>query len=231
MERLDKIISNSGYCSRKQCGKLAREGLITVDGQVVRMLDTKVPESAVIAIDGQILERRRRIVCILNKPQGFVTSTEDDRSRTVMELLPESLLAQKVLPAGRLDKDTEGLLVFTNDGDLLHRLISPKSDVTKEYYIEYEGTLQPDAPERAKEGIILRDGSICKSADLKILDGNRCTISISQGMYHQVKRMIAALGAHVTFLRRTRIGALEIGDLKTGEVRELSQKEAESLFL
>ncbi|MBR4426165.1 MAG: rRNA pseudouridine synthase [Spirochaetales bacterium] len=230
MERLDKIISNSGYASRKECGKIAREGRITVNGQTVRMLDTKVDEKAVIAIDGQPIERHHTVICIMNKPSGYVTSTDDPTSPTVMELLPEKMLRQKVVPAGRLDKDTEGLLVFTNDGDLLHRLISPKSEVTKEYYIEYEGTLKPDAPEMAQSGVVLRDGTVCKNADLKMLEEGRCTLTIREGMYHQVKRMVAALGAHVTYLRRIRIGSLELGDLPNGEVRELSEREIESLF-
>lgn len=230
MERLDKIISNSGYASRKQCGKIAREGRITVNGQVVRMLDMKVDENAIIAIDGQELERHRTVVCMMNKPSGYVTSTDDPTSPTVMELLPEAMLRQKVVPAGRLDKDTEGLLIFTNDGDLLHRLISPKSEVAKQYYIEYEGTLKPEAPEMAKSGVVLRDGTVCKSADLKLLEEGRCTMTIREGMYHQIKRMVAAMGAHVTHLKRIRIGALELGELENGEVGELSEREIGLLF-
>ena len=231
MQRLDKILSEAGICSRRDCARLVRRKLILIDGNPATDSAEKISDDAEITVDGVPVVRKRHIVLIMNKRGGLVTSTEDPLSPTVMEDLPEEMLSQGVLPAGRLDKDTEGLLVFTNDGDLLHRLISPKSEVTKEYYIEYEGTLQSDAPDRAKEGIKLKDGSICKSADLTILDGNRCTICIREGMYHQVKRMIAALGAHVTFLRRTRIGALEIGNLKAGEVRELSQKETEELFL
>lgn len=231
MQRLDKILSEAGICSRRDCARLVRRKLILIDGNPATDSAGKVSDDAEITVDGVPVVRKRHILLIMNKRAGLVTSTYDPLSPTVMEDLPEEMLSQGVLPAGRLDKDTEGLLVFTNDGDLLHRLISPKSEVTKEYYIEYEGTLQADAPEKAKAGITLKDGSVCKSADLVLLQGGKCTICIREGMYHQVKRMIAALGGHVTFLRRTRIGALEIGDLKAGEVRELSQKETEELFL
>lgn len=231
MQRLDKILSEAGICSRRDCARLVRRKLILIDGNPATDSAEKISDNAEITVDGEPVVRKRRIVLIMNKRGGLVTSTEDPLSPTVMEDLPEEMLSQGVLPAGRLDKDTEGLLVFTNDGDLLHRLISPKSEVTKEYYIEYEGTLHSDAPDRAKEGITLKDGSVCKSADLVLLQGGKCTICIREGMYHQVKRMIAALGGHVTFLRRTRIGALEIGDLKPGEVRELSERETENLFL
>ena len=129
MERLDKIISEAGLCSRRDCERLARRGRITVDGLVVKSASEKVADNAKIELDGQPVSRRREVVCIMYKPSGFVTSTEDDRSRTVMELLPDEMLRQKVVPAGRLDKETEGLLVFTNNGELLHRLISPKHEV------------------------------------------------------------------------------------------------------
>lgn len=231
MQRLDKILSEAGICSRRDCERLVRKRLILVNDSPAVSAASKIPDDAVISVDGMPVVRRRRMVCIMNKRAALVTSTDDPQSPTVMDDLPDEMLGQLIVPAGRLDKDTEGLLVFTNDGALLHRLISPKSEVTKEYYIEYDGTLQADAPEKAKTGITLKDGSVCKSADLVLLQGGKCTICIREGMYHQVKRMIAALGGHVTFLRRTRIGALEIGDLKPGEVRELSEKETENLFL
>lgn len=231
MQRLDKILSEAGICSRRDCERLVRKRLILVNDSPAVSAASKIPDDASIEVDGIPVVRRRRVVLIMNKRSGLVTSTEDPLSPTVMDDLPDEMLSQLIVPAGRLDKDTEGLLVFTNDGALLHRLISPRSEVTKEYYIEYDGTLQADAPEKAKAGITLKDGSVCKSADLVLLQGGKCTICIREGMYHQVKRMIAALGGHVTFLRRTRIGALEIGDLKPGEVRELSEKETENLFL
>ena len=230
MERLDKILSEAGVCSRKDCARLARRGLITVNGLEVRDPADKVDENAVIEVDGEPVVRRREVVCIMNKPTGFVTSTEDDRSRTVMELLPDEMLRQKVVPAGRLDKDTEGLLVFTNNGDLLHRLISPKSEIPKTYYVEHEGRITDEAVRKAEQGVVLKDGTICKSARIECLGEGKSTITITEGMYHQVKRMFAALGCHVTYLRRIQIGKLPLGDLEPSKVRELNQEEITSLF-
>ena len=167
----------------------------------------------------------------MNKPQGYVTSTDDPSNLTVCSLLPEEFIRQKVVPAGRLDKDTEGLLVFSNDGDFIHKLISPKNCIPKTYYIQYEGNLADNASQMVEKGLLLKDGTVCRCADLNLIGCNECVLTISEGQYHQVKRMIAALGGHVTFLRRIRIGQLEIGSLKSGETRELSEAEAENLLL
>ena len=230
MERLDKIISEAGVCSRRECERLARRGLITVDGQVVKNASEKVSDTAIIEIDGEPVMRHREVVCILNKPAGFVTSTEDDRNPTVMELLPQELLRQKVVPAGRLDKDTEGLLVFTNNGELLHKLISPKYEVPKVYYVEHEGDVTASIIQKAAEGVLLKDGTVCKSAVIERLGDGKSTICIREGMYHQVKRMYAALGLHVNYLRRIQIGGVKLGDLKPSEVRELTAQEIEALL-
>ena len=225
MERLDKIISEAGLCSRRDCERLARRGLITVDGLVVKNASEKVSDTAIIEIDGEPVVRHREVVCILNKPAGFVTSTEDDLNRTVMELLPQELLRQKVVPAGRLDKDTEGLLVFTNNGELLHKLISPKYEVPKVYYVEHEGDVTDSIIRRASDGVVLKDGTVCKSAVIERLGEGKSTICIREGMYHQVKRMYAALGLHVNYLRRIQIGGVKLGDLEVSKVRELTEEE------
>ena len=230
MERLDKILSEAGVCSRKDCARLARRGLITVDGVAEKNPAEKIGENAKIEVDGEPVARRREVVCIMNKPAGFVTSTEDDRSRTVMELLPEEMLRQKVVPAGRLDKDTEGLLVFTNNGELLHRLISPKSEIPKTYYVEHEGTITDASIRTAAQGVELKDGTVCKSAKIERLGEGRSTITITEGMYHQVKRMFAALGCHVTYLKRIQIGNVNLGDLQSSQVRELSEEERNALL-
>ena len=225
MDRLDKIISEAGLCSRRDCERLARRGLITVDGLVVKNASEKVSDTAMIEIDGEPVVRHREVVCILNKPAGFVTSTEDDLNRTVMELLPEELLRQKVVPAGRLDKDTEGLLVFTNNGELLHKLISPKYEVPKVYYVEHEGDVTDSIIRKASDGVVLKDGTVCKSAVIERLGEGESTICIREGMYHQVKRMYAALGLHVNYLRRIQIGGVKLGDLEVSKVRELTEEE------
>ena len=184
MERLDKIISEAGLCSRRDCERLAKRGRITVDGLIVKNASEKVADTAIIEIDGEPVERHREVVCIMYKPAGFVTSTEDDRNRTVMELLPEEMLRQKVVPAGRLDKDTEGLLVFTNNGELLHKLISPKHEIKKVYYVEHEGDVTEETIERAQSGIELKDGTVCKSAEITRIGECQSTISIREGMFH-----------------------------------------------
>lgn len=229
MERLDKILSEAGVCSRRDCFRLARRGLITVDGKVVSDASGKIADGVRIEVDGKPVQRRREVVCIMNKPAGFVTSTEDKLSRTVMELLPEDILMQKVVPAGRLDKDTEGLLVFTNNGDFLHHLISPKSNVPKTYYVEHEGTVSDEAVKSAAQGIVLKDGTVCRSASIVRLEEGRSEITITEGMYHQVKRMFAAIGCHVTYLRRIQIGGVSLGDLASGQVRELGPEETSML--
>ena len=229
MERLDKILSEAGVCSRRDCFRLARRGLITVDGVAVSDASGKIADGALIEVDGKPVQRRREVVCIMNKPAGFVTSTEDDLSRTVMELLPEEMLRQKVVPAGRLDKDTEGLLVFTNNGDFLHHLISPKSNVPKTYYVEHEGSVSEETIKAAEKGIVLKDGTVCRSARLVRIEDGKSEITITEGMYHQVKRMFAALGCHVTYLKRIQIGGVSLGDLEPGHVRELSPGEAAML--
>ena len=230
MDRLDKIISEAGLCSRRDCERLARRGLITVDGLVVKSASEKVSVTAIIEIDGEPVVRHREVVCIMNKPAGFVTSTEDDINRTVMELLPQELLRQKVVPAGRLDKDTEGLLVFTNNGELLHKLISPKYEVPKVYYVEHEGDVTDSIIQRASDGVVLKDGTVCKSAVIERLGEGKSTICIREGMYHQVKRMYAALGLHVNYLRRIQIGGVRLGDLEVSKVRELTEEEISSLL-
>ena len=230
MERLDKIISEAGLCSRRDCERLAKRGRITVDGVIVKNASEKVSDTAIIEIDGEPVSRHREVVCIMNKPAGFVTSTDDDRNPTVMELLPEDMLRQQVVPAGRLDKDTEGLLVFTNNGDLLHKLISPKHKVPKVYYVEHEGDVDSSIIQKATDGVTLKDGTVCKSAVIERLGEGRSTICIREGMYHQVKRMYAALGLHVNYLRRIQIGGVPLADLKPSEVRELTAQEIEALL-
>lgn len=225
MDRLDKILGEAGIGSRKDCEKLVRRGYVTVNGEVVRTASLKVADSDVVAVDGEVVPRHRDVVCIMNKEAGLVTSTEDGRNRTVMEYLPPEMLVQKVLPVGRLDKDTEGLLVFSNQGDLIHKLISPKHEVPKVYYVEHDGDVTSAEVQKALMGIELKDGSVCRSADIQRIGEGRSLILIRQGMYHQVKRMYAAMGLPVKFLKRVQIGSLVLGDLEPGKVRELSESE------
>ena len=226
MERLDKFLCDSGAGTRSQVKVLLKAGRVTVDGKVEKDNGKKIdPQKQVIALDGEILGGKRRTVVMLNKPAGFVTATEDPVERTVMELLPLEMKHLDLKPVGRLDKATEGLLLFTNDGDLLHRLISPKKEVPKIYYARHEGqALQADV-EAFAAGLTLRDGTVCLPAGLEPIGPGESLITVCEGKYHQVRRMMASRNMTVTYLERRQEGELTLGDLPRGSVRELTEAE------
>ena len=226
MERLDKFLCDSGVGTRSQVKVILKSGRVTVDGAVERDNSRKVdPTSQTICLDGTPLGGMRRIVAMLNKPAGFVTATEDKEDKTVMELLPPELRAMDVKPVGRLDKATEGLLLFTNDGDLLHRLISPKKEVPKVYYARHEGTAGEEDIAAFSQGLTLRDGTVCLPARLEPLGPGESLITVCEGKYHQVRRMMAAREMTVLYLERRQEGTLNLGDLPRGQVRELTDAE------
>ena len=230
MERLDKFLCDSGAGTRSQVKLLLKAGRVTVDGRVEKDNARKIdPNAQTIALDGEVLGGRRRVVLMLNKPAGFVTATEDAVERTVMELLPASVRHLDVKPVGRLDKATEGLLLFTNDGDLLHRLISPKKEVPKVYYAQHQGEAGPEDVEAFAKGLTLRDGTVCLSAGLEPLGPGESRITVCEGKYHQVRRMMASRSMTVTYLERRQEGSLTLGDLPRGQVRELTEEEIKSL--
>lgn len=230
MERLDKFLCDSGAGTRSQVKLILKAGRVTVDGKVEKDNGKKIdPTRQVIALDGEVLGGKRRAVVMLNKPAGFVTATEDPVERTVMELLPESMKHLDLKPVGRLDKATEGLLLFTNDGDLLHRLISPKKEVPKVYFAKHEGTAGPEDVEAFSDGITLRDGTVCLPAKLEPLGPGESLITVCEGKYHQVRRMMASRNMTVTYLERRQEGALTLGDLPRGQVRELTETEITDL--
>ena len=230
MERLDKFLCDSGAGTRSQVKLLLKAGRVTVDGKTEKDNGRKIdPAKQVIALDGEVLGGRRRLVVMLNKPAGFVTATEDPVERTVMELLPENMKHLDLKPVGRLDKATEGLLLFTNDGDLLHRLISPKKEVPKVYYAKHEGTASSEDVAAFEKGITLRDGTQCLPAKLEPFGEGESLITVCEGKYHQVRRMMASRNMTVTYLERREEGSLALGDLPRGRVRELTEKEIRSL--
>ena len=229
MERLDKFLVEAGAGSRSQVKELLKRGRVAVDGAVERDNSRKIdPEKQTVCLDGEILGGRRRVVIMLNKPAGYVTATED-RAPTVMELLPPEYLRQDVKPVGRLDKETEGLLLFTNDGDLLHRLISPKKEVPKVYYARHAGTATQEDASAFAAGLTLKDGTVCLPAKLEPLGAGESRVTVCEGKYHQVRRMMAARGMHVDYLERRGEGTLTLGDLPRGQVRELTAEEILSL--
>ena len=230
MERLDKFLCDSGAGTRSQVKAILKAGRVTVDGKVEKDNSKKIdPAKQVVTLDGEILGGRRRSVVMLNKPAGFVTATEDPVERTVMELLPEEMKHLDLKPVGRLDKATEGLLLFTNDGDLLHRLISPKKEVPKIYYAKHEGTAGQEDVDAFEKGITLRDGTVCLPAKLEPLGEGESLITVCEGKYHQVRRMMASRNMTVTYLERREEGTLTLGDLPRGQVRELTEAEIQSL--
>ena len=230
MERLDKFLCDSGAGTRSQVKVMLKAGRVTVDGKVEKDNSKKIdPDHQVVALDGNILGGKHRMVVMLNKPAGFVTATEDPVERTVMELLPEAMKHLDLKPVGRLDKATEGLLLFTNDGNLLHRLISPRKEVPKVYYAKHEGTATQEDVDAFAQGIILRDGTECLPAKLRPLGEGESLVTVCEGKYHQVRRMMASRNMTVLYLERREEGCLQLGDLKRGAVRELTEEEIAAL--
>ena len=226
MERLDKFLCDCGVGTRSQVKMLLKAGRVTVDGRPERDGGKKVDGAAQeIALDGEKLNCAGMVVLLLNKPAGFVTATEDAKEKTVMELLPAEYVRMGVKPVGRLDKATEGLLLFTNDGDLLHRLISPKKEVAKIYYARHEGIAMEADVEAFSKGLVLGDGTQCLPALLQPLGPGESRITVREGKYHQVRRMMAACGMPVTYLERQQEGHLVLGDLPRGQVRSLTEEE------
>ena len=226
MERLDKFLCDSGVGTRSQVKLLLKAGRVQVDGKPEKDGSRKIdPKVHAVAFDGEILGGHRRIVVMMNKPEGYVTATEDRQERTVMELLPPSMKHLDLKPVGRLDKATEGLLLFTNDGDLLHRLISPKKEVPKVYYARHEGTAGAEDVEAFCAGLTLRDGTVCLPAKLEPLGKGESLITVCEGKYHQVRRMMASRGMTVLYLERREEDSLTLGDLPRGSVRELLETE------
>lgn len=226
MERLDKFLCDSGAGTRSQVKVMLKAGRVTVDGKVEKDNGRKIdPAKQVITLDGEVLGGKRRTVLMLNKPAGFVTATEDPVDKTVMELLPPDMKHLDLKPVGRLDKATEGLLLFTNDGDLLHRLISPKKEVPKVYYARHEGEADQADVEAFASGLTLRDGLECLPAKLEPLGPGESLVTVCEGKYHQVRRMMASRNMTVTYLERRVEGPLTLGNLPRGQVRELTEEE------
>ena len=231
MERLDKFLCDCGAGTRSQVKIILKNGRVTVDGKPERDGSRKInPDTEKVHLDGELLNRRGRVVVMLNKPAGYVTATEDKNDKTVMELLPAEYGHFELKPVGRLDKATEGLLLFTNDGDLLHRLISPKKEVPKLYYAKHEGTATEDDVKAFAEGITLGDGTKCLPAILQPLGPGESLVTVCEGKYHQVRRMLASRQMPVTYLERRQEGDLTLGELPRGQARELTDTEIFALL-
>ena len=232
LTRLDKLIADSGVASRSEAKTLIRAGRVTVNGIVPKSAEEKyAAETAVLCVDGEVISCSAKRYLMLNKPNGVLSATEDAKQETVLELLSPQLRRQGLFPVGRLDKDTTGLLLLTNDGDFAHRVISPKKHVPKLYRAAVDGILTQKDVAAFEKGIILSDGTVCLPAKLELVRPAVGLVTVYEGKYHQVKRMFAALGKHVTALHREQIGALCLDEgLKPGEYRELCAEELDLLF-
>lgn len=231
LERLDKRLAATGRWSRKEARDLIRAGRVSVEGAVCRSPEAKVGEDAPVAVDGLPIGADRPVYLMLHKPAGVVSSTVEPGERTVLDLLGEEYRNIGLFPVGRLDKDTEGLLLLTNDGPLAHRLLAPKSHVDKVYYVEVSGILDQEDVEAVRQGVALGDGYECLPGELELLSSNSAHITLHEGKYHQVKRMLASRGKPVTYLKRIKFGPLALDEsLPKGSWRPLSDKELKGIF-
>ncbi len=233
-QRLDKIIASTGKWSRREVKNLVRQGRVLVDGMPARTAEEKVdPEAAEIVVNGEALTYRRYTWIMLNKPAGYLSATEDGRGRTVLDLLPQDLRRQGLFPVGRLDKDTEGLLLLTNEGGLAHDLLSPRRHVDKVYYARVAGRLTEADCRAFAAGMTLDDGLVCQPAGLEILtagEESEARVTLREGKFHQVKRMLAQRGKPVLYLERVQMGNLLLDPvLPRGDFRFLTAEELEML--
>ena len=225
MERLDKIISSRTELSRKDAKSAISSGKVTVNGVAVRSSDFKASETDEIILDGRKINGKVHTYLVLNKPKGYVSATEDPTQKTVLELVPPQLMRNGLFPAGRLDKDTTGLMIITDDGDFAHRILSPKKHVSKKYDVTIDLPVTEEMEKAFSEGIMLSDG-LCKTATLEKTGEYTAFVTLSEGRYHQIKRMFGCFGAKVTELKRLSMGRFSLPeDLAEGECRELSDEE------
>ncbi len=235
LQRLDKLIALHCNVSRRDARQLIKDRAVTVNGAAAlhaeQIIDTEVDE---IAVRGHAFQLREHVYIMLNKPAGVISASTDPKKKTVIDIIPDFLRRKSLFPAGRLDRDTTGLLIITDDGDLAHRMMSPSHKVYKTYIANLESELTRDDIERLEEGIVLSDGTHCLPAKVSVIsdsDSPAAEIQIREGKYHQVKRMFAACGNSVVTLRRIRIGALELDEsLADGECREMSLEEVSKVF-
>ncbi|MCK6258114.1 rRNA pseudouridine synthase [Fictibacillus sp. KIGAM418] len=233
--RIDKLLANMGFGTRKEVKQLLKKGAVLVDGIPVKDSKTKVnPEMQKVTVHGEEVVFKDTIYLMMNKPPGVISATEDHVQETVIDLLEEQDQILSPFPVGRLDKDTEGLLILTNDGQLSHSLLSPKKHVPKTYYAKIEGVVTQEDVDAFNDGVTLEDGYKTKPGALSILHSGEVSeieLIITEGKFHQVKRMFEAVGKKVTYLKRIQMGGLKLDEkLKLGEYRELTAEELERLL-
>ena len=225
MERLDKIISHAFSLSRKDAKRAISAGEVTVCGVVQTRAESKA-EPEQVCYGGKSAAYKKHVYLMLNKPPGVISASESGREKTVIDLVPPELRRKGLFPAGRLDKDTVGFVLITDDGAFAHDILSPKKHVTKTYFVKTDKPIEPDLAEKFRQGVVLYDGTQCLSAELEPVEADSCVVKISEGRYHQIKRMFRVNGLSVIYLKRTAIGGLELDSaLAEGECRALSDEE------
>lgn len=234
--RLDKLLSHMGFGTRSEVKKMIRQKRVAIDGKITNVINTQVvAERQKVTLDGIDIDYKEFFYFILNKPNGVISATMDNIHETVIDLLDTVDKNKEVFPVGRLDIDTEGLLLLTNDGKLSHELLSPKKNVPKTYFARVHGRMTQDDVQAFKEGLTLSDGYECLPAELKVIiqgETSEIELTISEGKFHQVKRMVEAVGKKVTYLKRIKMGNLELPeDIELGSYREMTQEEMDLLIM
>lgn len=229
--RLDKYLADSGVGTRKEIKSLVRAGAVTIDGASVRDPSFHVPDAASVCVNGKNISYKKYIYIMMNKPGGYVSATFDKRLPTVTDLLDEYSLGFEPFPAGRLDIDTEGMLILTNDGDLCHRILSPRKHIHKKYLVESDRPVTDDDIAAFESGVTLDDGYVCMAARLERGEGeNQSFVTLCEGKFHQVKRMFESVDKNVMYLKRVSMGNLPLDEtLRPGEYRELTDEEIDRL--
>lgn len=230
MERIDKIISEHTHYSRKEIKKLISQKAVYVNGEAVKKPECKYDETDIsLKINGEEIEIKKHIFLLLNKPKGYISATESKSHQTVLDLIPKKYKHRNLFPAGRLDKDTTGLMLITDDGEFSHNILSPRKHVEKEYEVTIDIPVTSEMADGFKKGVELNDGE-CKTAYLNKTGEYTANVTITEGRYHQIKRMFGCFGAKVTELNRIRIGKLYLPEgLKLGETKETTPDELEKI--
>lgn len=235
MDRIDKIIASQSTNSRKEAQRLIKSGAVFINGEVCKKTDHKIDtEKDVIKVNGQVLNYSKHIYIMMNKPGGVVSATEDKLDKTVLDILPDNMKRNGLFPAGRLDKDTEGLLIITNDGEFAHRMLSPKKHVEKKYIAELDGEITESVIGKFEEGVVFSDGTKCMPAKLELYKNGKKTglVTICEGKFHQVKKMFAVCGINVVHLKRISIGNLYLDSkLPIGCCKLLTNLDKELIFI
>lgn len=235
MDRIDKILVSQGIGSRREVQKRIKSGEVTVNGEIIRKPEFKAnAENDKIAVLGKVLNYSEHIYIMMNKPAGVVSASQDNHDKTVIDILPDEYKRKGLFPAGRLDKDTEGLLIITDDGDFAHRMLSPKKHVDKQYIAQLDGEITEKTIQNFKQGIIFADGTKCLPAKLEIYNNNKKTglVTICEGKFHQVKKMFISCGLNVVHLQRISIGGLYLdGNLPIGGCKLLTNLDKKLIFV